>query len=171
MKRTLIEPTKYIKELIKRENVGKGVVDILKFQNSIKLVDKHELINKLFNQRTAEEILKDGFVTGCTDDAIVFLALLKALGVEAVYVESLEKSWLDAPMNEQMIRGHAFVKVGELLIDPQRKVIYIDPNWIKNRYVIYAEGTEPYEFGLTGFREMVQKFMDFKESYKQNNNN
>jgi len=171
MKKTLIESTKYIKDLIKRENVGKDVVDILKFQNSISLTDKHELINKLFNQRSAEEILKDGFVTGCTDDAIVFLTLLKALDIEAVYVESLEKNWLDAPMNEQMIRGHAFVKVGELLIDPQRKVIYIDPNWIKNRYVIYAEGAEPYEFGLTDFREMVQKFMDYKESYKQSSSN
>jgi hypothetical protein len=66
--------------------------------------------DKLFRKRTASEILKSGFTTGCTDRAIVFLALARALGTPARYVETFEKQWLDNP-NFNNIQGHVFVDI------------------------------------------------------------
>jgi len=66
-----------------------------------------------------------------------------------------------------MVRGHAFVKMNDLLIDPQRKVIYLDPDWIMKRYVVYAEGNEPYDLGLTDFKTSMKKFMEFKEKHQK----
>ncbi len=57
--------------------------------------------------------------------------------------------------------------MNNLLIDPQRKIIYLDPDLILKRYIIYAEGNEPYDFDLTDFETSIKKFVEFKEKHQK----
>lgn len=128
--------------------------------------EKPDLITEKFNTRPAMEIINDGYATGCTDFAIVLCAYLKELGIKYKYVDVLEKRWLDAPMEEKKVMGHAFVETNNLLIDPQRKIIYHDPKFVLQRYVVFGKGTEPHELGLTDFQTNMKRYFDFKENFK-----
>ena len=139
---------------------------ILELFERLYLNEKVELITEQFNTRSAMQIINDKYTTGCTDFAIVLCAFLKELGISYRYVDALEKRWLDAPIEEHRVVGHAFVEVGGLLIDPQRKIIYHDPEFVLQRYVVFGKGTEPYELGLTDFETNIQKYFDFKQKYQ-----
>jgi len=43
---------------------------------------------KVFRRRTVDKIIKDGYVTGCTDIALVFIALCRSSKIPAIYVEA-----------------------------------------------------------------------------------
>jgi len=125
-----------------------------------------DLITEQFNTRTAMQILNDGYATGCTDFAICYCAFLRYLNISYEYIEVLEKRWLESPIDDKKVMGHAFVKVGDLLIDPQRKIIYQDPAFVLRRYEVFGEGKEPYDLGLTSFRTNMRKYLEFKEKYQ-----
>jgi len=64
---------------------------------------------RVFRKRTASEILESGYVTGCTDRALVFLVLARELGIPARYVETFEEQWLHE--DTRKIKGHIFVDI------------------------------------------------------------
>jgi hypothetical protein len=66
--------------------------------------------NQLFRRRTAEEITKSQFITGCTDAALVFISLMRARKIPAVFVETIDKKWLEGK-NEFPIYGHVYAEV------------------------------------------------------------
>lgn len=140
---------------------------ILELFSVLYLEEKKQLIVEQFNTRTASEILESGYATGCTDFAIVFCAFLKELAIPYLYLDVLEKRWLDAPMEEKKVMGHAFVETRGLLIDPQRKIIYHDPKFVLQRYEEFGRGKEPYDLGLTDFQTNMKKYFEFKEKYRQ----
>lgn len=140
---------------------------ILGLFSMLYLEEKKQLLVEQFNTRTASSILNDGYATGCTDFAIVFCALLKELTIPYLYLEVLEKRWLDAPMEEKKVMGHAFVETHGLLIDPQRKIIYHDPKFKLQRYEEFGRGKEPYDLGLTDFQINMKRYFEFKEKYRQ----
>lgn len=170
-KKTLIRGSKYIRKCLNFKDKGPlaNVQSILSIMTKIGLTEKQNCKNELFRQRTATQILKSGFTTGCTDDAIVFIAMAKQKGLNPIYLETLEKEWLASPMSEERIKGHAFVKVKNFLVEPQRKKIYRDPKSILNKYAIFGEAKEPYDLGLFDIFSTTQKLMDFKEKYKKAN--
>lgn len=139
---------------------------ILRLFSLLYLEEKTNLIIEQFNTRTAGQILDDNYATGCTDFAIVLCAFLKELNISYEYVDVLEKRWLDASMEEKKVMGHAFIEVNKLLMDPQRKIIYHDPEFVLQRYVVFGKGAEPHELGLTDFQTNMKKYFDFKENYK-----
>jgi hypothetical protein len=151
----------------KAANLCRGDL-ILELLSSLYFEEKLELITREFNTRTASQIIESGYATGCTDFAIVLCAFLKQLNIPYEYVEVIEKRWLDAPMEEKKVMGHAYVKIDKLLVDPQRKIIYHDPSFVLTRYELFGEAQEPYELGLTDFQTNIQKYFDFKEKYKNN---
>lgn len=140
---------------------------ILELLSLLYLDEKTNLITKQFNTRTAGRILTDNYATGCTDFAIVFCAFLKEMNIPYQYIDALEKRWIEAPMEEKKVMGHAFVRINGLLVDPQRKVIYHDQTFVLQRYVLFGEGQEPYDLGLTDFQTNMQKYFDFKEKYQE----
>src|SRR3989338_737185 len=64
----------------------------------------------LFRRRTASQILDSGFATGCSDYALAFTALARALDIPTKWVDTFEASWIADP-RAQSIRGHVFVDV------------------------------------------------------------
>ncbi|MDO8480790.1 MAG: transglutaminase-like domain-containing protein [Nanoarchaeota archaeon] len=63
-----------------------------------------------FRARTAEQILRSGYTTGYADDALVVVALARAKGIPARYVEAFEEGWLGSGILGG-VQGHAFVEV------------------------------------------------------------
>jgi hypothetical protein len=90
----------------------------------------------LFRKRDAGEIVKSGKYTGCTDVALVFLALMRALGVKATYMETVSKRTLadlaKYPDENVPITGHIFVRVflekTSVIVDPMNYQILLRNN-------------------------------------------
>lgn len=78
----------------------------------------------IFRKRTAEEIVRSGEVTGCSDVALVFLSFLRVRNIEGKFVETVSDSSvqdLKRDINSN-IRGHVFVEV-----EHDNKIYIIDP--------------------------------------------
>lgn len=101
--------------------------------------------------RTAEQVLQSGFVTGCTDVALAFIVLARALGIPTRYVETLESAYVMGD-REIPIRGHSFTDV--LTRNGWR--VY-EPIQGFNRDNTYTLDGRPYE--------VVGKGLDFSELY------
>jgi len=70
---------------------------------------------------TCQELIDQGTFSGCTDFALVFLTLVRAKNIPAIYVETIEKEFLESIANGETIDspflGHVFADV------------YIDGEW------------------------------------------
>ena len=164
---TLLTLNKQQQKMVRDKAKGLRFGDlILELLTLLYLDEKTNLITEQFNTRTASDILNDGYATGCTDFAIVLCAFLKELEIPYLYLDVLEKRWLDASMEEGKVMGHAFVETHGLLIDPQRKIIYHDLKFALQRYEEFGRGKEPYDLGLTDFRTNMKKYLEFKKKYQ-----
>src|SRR4030067_3442151 len=56
--------------------------------------------NTLFRRRTADQIIGDGFSTGCTDDTLAFIALARAKGIPTKFIEAIDNRWLEGTLPE-----------------------------------------------------------------------
>lgn len=134
-----------------------------------KNLQKQKYTEKLFRKRAAGEIVKSGFSTGCTDDALVFIALARAKGIPAKYVEAIETRWLEE--GREKITGHVFAQVfinnRWHLVDPARKEISTKPVLDKTRYVIFAEGLDSWDIGIKSFEDLKEKFLSFRQKHTQ----
>jgi len=81
---------------------------VSEYVNGLKLDETHKY--SLFRKRTASEILRSGFVTGCTDEALAFIILSRELGIPTIYVETLNENWLKNPESNG-VSGHVFVNI------------------------------------------------------------
>ncbi len=124
--------------------------------------------NSVFRKRTAEKIVKDGYVSGCTDYALVFIALCRAKDIPTKYVEVIKCSWLEDG-NVRTINGHIFaeclIKDKWIQIDPQRGTMHTKTSY--NGFEIFDEGLDSWDIGITDFDSLREKFEDFKQKYNQ----
>jgi hypothetical protein len=124
---------------------------------------------KLFNRRTASQIIEDGFSTGCTDTALAFVVLCRAKSIPTKYVETIGKDWLESRYEEGRIHGHVFAEVylknRWYVIDPQRRTIYVASTPYQ-AFVIYAIGLDTWDVGLRSYEELREKFLKFKDHYQ-----
>lgn len=65
----------------------------------------------LFRKRRGAEVLADGFVTGCSDVALVFMTLAHAIGYPARLVDTLDAPWLLGRTFhcDRQVCGHVYV--------------------------------------------------------------
>lgn len=123
---------------------------------------------EIFRKRTADQIIADGFITGCSDIALVFIALARAKNIPTKYVEAIRRKWIESG-KEDAIEGHIFA---EIYFNNQWRII--DPTeaclkfWY-DRYVIYAKGLDSWDIGISGLSELRQKFIDFRNQLLKNN--
>lgn len=137
------------------------------FNNFKNIENNKEEKMKLFRKRTADEIIKSGKVTGCTDYAIVFIALARAKKIPTKYIEAIRKRWLDIG-DENHIEGHVFAECQInnkwYIIDPQQGAIRSD----YRNYTIYKKGLDSWDIGIKSFEDLKEKFIDFKGEYLKN---
>lgn len=114
--------------------------------------------NELFRKRTADEIIRSGFATGCTDYALAFIALARASGIPAQYVETIKKSWIESPdMNR--LEGHVFsevlIKETWYVVDPQGGSVRL---WYPNLYVIAGKGLDSWDLHMRSIEDVKREF-------------
>lgn len=124
--------------------------------------------SQIFRKRTAEQIIKDRFVIGCTDCVVVFVAAARACGLPTKYIETVDKSWLEKGGND--ITGHQFAKVYDT---EDKKWFWVDPTWKEvdvsspenEGKIIYKEGLDSWDIGITNVDSMRQVLNTFRESW------
>jgi hypothetical protein len=137
-------------------------------RNTLKTIPEDIEKNSVFRKRTADEIMRDGYASGCTDYALVFIALSRAKGIPAKYVEAIKCNWLEDP-NARTIGGHIFVECllndKWVQVDPQRGTIHAKTNY--NGFEIFDEGLDSWDIGISDFDSLKQRFEDYKRSYNR----
>ena len=122
--------------------------------------------NSIFRKRTADNIIIDGYASGCTDYALAFIALCRAKGIPSKYVEAIKCSWIEDE-RARTINGHIFAEClindNWIQIDPQRGTIHTKTNY--NGFEIFDEGLDSWDIGISDFDSLKEKFEDFKEKY------
>lgn len=164
--------TEYISSIVKNFKKA-GIASVLEILSWIHKNIKEKQLppeekSKIFRKRTADEIIRSGFATGCTDFGLVFITLLRARGIPAKYVEAIETEWLEKG-GDSSIHGHVFSEVyfnGEwFIVDPQAALIKA---WYGKRYVIYAAGLDSWDIGIANFEDLKNKFSEFRDKWLKN---
>ncbi len=119
---------------------------------------------EIFRKRTADQIIEDGFITGCTDEGLAFIALARAAGIPAKYIETIQTKGLENFENND---GHIFVGVydkakGWEIIEPQWQTVGADIQ--KDGFTVVAEGLDSWDLGITDFDSLKEKFDEFRKS-------
>ncbi|MBU2081907.1 hypothetical protein KKH14_00530 [Patescibacteria group bacterium] len=142
------------------------VAQILKWiHKNLKPNSDKEIKDKVFRKRTADQIIKDGFTTGCTDIALVFIVLARAKGIPTKYVEAIRNKWMEAG-DEDCINGHVLAEIflnnKWHIIDPTEASLKF---WY-DRWIVYKVGLDSWDIGIHDFQELKQKFLEFKKNFR-----
>lgn len=146
------------------------VVKIIKWiRKNLKSNSDKKVKDKVFRQRTADQIIKDGYTTGCTDIGLVFIALARAKNIPTKYVETIRRKWMESE-DEDFIEGHIFAEVffndKWYIIDPTEACLKF---WY-DRWIVFAEGLDSWDIGIRNYQELKEKFIEFRRAYKVNKN-
>jgi hypothetical protein len=137
------------------------VREVLEYASSMRHDSNGKM--KIFRRRTARDIYESGFTTGCTDAALIAIAMWRALGIPAVYVETIKTSWLENP--QRMREGHIFAEIyvdGKWIItDPQRGKIVDD----YAGYTVIARGLDSWDIGVFNDDDSRKMFDDAARKY------
>lgn len=143
-----------IAERLNQGTFENKINNIFEFLRTLKFEEYEK--NNVFRKRTAEQIISDGYVTGCTDDALVFLVLARAMKIPAKYIETLDMTWIRD--GGRPIQGHVYVGVwsdeGYEIIDPARRVKGVDIE--KDGRIILAEGLDSWDIGAKDFESLAK---------------
>ena len=127
---------------------------------------KHERKPEVFRLRTSDQILSDEFATGCTDYALLYIALSRALKLPAKYVELLSMKWMQS--DDEMIEGHVIAEVkfdnDWLFVDPTHGSVSIKPT---SGMMIYEKGLDSWGIGIKNRKDVNEKFNKFRDEHKQ----
>jgi len=140
-------------------NWGRDVIGRGEFTN--RSYDKN-----VFRKRTAEQILKDRYLTGCTDYALLFITIARACGIPAKYVETIDREWLEKGGTD--ISGHVYAQIydeekGEWVwVDPRMWKIGSSPKQ-KDR-IVFKEGLDSWDIGIRDKESMDREFGNFRDS-------
>ncbi len=132
--------------------------------------DKKEKEN-IFRKRKSSEILKDGFVTGCTDYVLAYIPLARYNGIPTKYVEALDRHWLknlDRKGEISRIRGHVVArsKINDewLIVDVDGGNIDLNINsedrrsssYFHRRFEIIGEGKDSWDLGIRSLEDLKE---------------
>lgn len=141
------------------QNLGL-IFEIIKYIDQ-NLPVKTEKKAQLFRNRTADEILKDRFSTGCTDSTLLFITLCRAKDIPTKYVELLSRQWLQS--NNHEIVGHvvAEIKIHDTwyYVDPTHGSISIKR---PSGMIVFDKGLDSWDIDITN-QNWEEKFEEFRE--------
>lgn len=142
------------------------VAKIIKWiHKNLKPNNDKEIKDKVFRKRTADQIIKDGYTTGCTDIGLVFIALTRAKNIPTKYIETIRRKWMESE-DENFIEGHIFAEVfinnRWYIIDPTEACLRF---WY-DRWVVYGEALDSWDLGIRNYEDLKNKFAKFREEYR-----
>jgi transglutaminase-like putative cysteine protease len=143
--------------------VQEKVHHIMQFLRTLKY--ETDTKDEVFRKRTASQIIADGYVTGCTDDALVFIALARASGIPTTYIETVDLDWLTE--GGRPIRGHVYARVEDgdeqRIVDPSARNEHADLE--QDGRVVIAEGLDSWDIGASDFETLAHMQDRFREAY------
>ena len=80
-----------------------------------------------YRRRSAEQILQEGVLSCCSDDAIIFAAVLRGMGYPVCLAETFEQLWL-YPSTQMLRRARAFRRRARALV-AEARAAYDSPDW------------------------------------------
>jgi len=133
----------------------KGIFSILR-----KLKHKKSDVKEKW-ARAADQIIVDGYTTGCSDVALVFVTLCRAVGLPAKIIDTADNDWIDKP-NLNRLPGHAYAGFfdGEqwVIVDPSERISGVDIE--KDKRTITKEGLDFWDMGIRNFDDMKRTFLE-----------
>lgn len=135
------------------------------------LVGSKEFDEKVFRKRTGVQILKDGYITGCIDAAILFTTLTRASGIPARYVETIDKEWLNN--GGDSYKGHIYAQVYD---ESAKKWVWVDPmeqkviDSLPDGSVIFKKGLDSWDIGIKDFYTQRNEFEKFRQQWLSRHN-
>ena len=160
-----------IGEKIKSEagNFEEQVRRICDFVKALKYNKEGKM--KIFRKRTADEIISSGFVTGCTDAALVFIVIARSMGIPTKYIETINSTFFTGNEKERAnYSGHVYAGVLEKgkglmrVVDVKKKDMNANPE--KDGRVVYGEGLDSWDLGITDFETLKNKFDEYRASIR-----
>lgn len=131
---------------------------------NIKLEKDKKIKDKVFRKRTAEQIIKDGFATGCTDFTLAFVALSRAKGIPTKYVEGVSIKWLEKP--DGPLEGHVwaevFVNKNWYIIDAINATVHFRRT---NNMLSTINNCRTYDKGLDSWGIGIKNIDDLKKAF------
>jgi len=139
-----------------------------KINKVLRIERQHPKWREIFRNRTADQIFTDGFATGCTDIALVFITAARAKEIPTKYIEAIDKRYLESK-EEGPFRGHVFAEVcingNWYQVDPESATAYALKDY--KHYVIYGEALDSWDLGIKSYNDIAKVFADFKKEYKK----
>ncbi|PKN02744.1 hypothetical protein CVU76_01770 [Candidatus Dojkabacteria bacterium HGW-Dojkabacteria-1] len=144
-----------------------------------KNLEKMDYDRGLFRKRDASEIVKSKKFMGCTDVGLVFISLMRSLGIKATYMETISEGtlvdFIKYPDKEISISGHIFVRVEiediSMIVDPMTFQILLINNLPAHSMfsdaVIIAEGKDFVELDMNSEEKIRKNTIKFvKKTFK-----
>jgi hypothetical protein len=124
---------------------------------------------------TADEIFRSGVMGGCSDFALVEVSLLRALGVPARMVLTLNTEWISAYKTNDLLipRGHVFIEVylenGWHLFDPAWGVLYkgydSDIKSLPRKEYFIARSIDFWDAGIRSVADLIKNYRRFVSAF------
>jgi len=115
--------------------------------------------SKVFRKRTAEGIIRDKYTTGCTDIALVFIALCRAKGIPTKYIEAVRK---ESDGSSGHVFAECFINNGWIVVDPTYKKM--GNKTFYNGFDIIAEGIDSWDTGTESLRKLKEKTKEYRNN-------
>lgn len=125
--------------------------------------------NDIFRKRTAEDIISDGYATGCTDFALVFISLSRANNIPTKYVEVIAKNYFKNNLDK--VAGHVYAEcfIGKKWYGVDPMAGYIKYSVRYPGFVVYGRGLDSWDLGINDLESMRNKFKEFAKSRLKEN--
>lgn len=159
--------TPQISQIAKDLDHGQSLDTVFEILRWIQTDLKFETEGKkeIFRTRTADQIISDGFYSGCTDATLVFVSLVRTCQIPAKYVEMLSKDWLECE-DQDTFSGHVVseAKIGEhwYFVDPIRAHVSLR---CTSGMVIVDKGLDSWDIGIT-HDNWKEKMLGYRTTWK-----
>lgn len=168
-----------ISQFADKVNANQGsIIDIVRIYEYVNRNLRHDRENqKIKFSRTASEIIKSGFFTGCSDFTLVFEAIARNKGIPTIHVQTVRKNCirdLQARNKLYSISGHhfceCFINGKWILVDAanRNKLEEYNPFDLNlGDYYTYAKSTDIFETGIHSIRENNEKIIELFKEFDQ----
>jgi hypothetical protein len=128
-------------------------------------------------ERSSQEIIDSGVISGCNDYGLVSTSVLRRLGYPTVFVQTARIDWiedfLDRKQNCLSIKGHIFLEVYVenkwILFDPTKGFICLEYDInnfsLPNNYYTFSKSADGWETGCVNLHENNIIIFDLFKSF------
>lgn len=123
---------------------------------NLKHCNNQDKVLKIFATRSVSKVLKEGFSTGCHDDALVFTTFCRVVGIPAKYVVGINKLNIK---NQGHCVAELYLSKTWVIVDQSIGCIYLYPKrskFYKENFIV-GKGLDSWDVGIRSFKTWKEK--------------